>query len=253
MQRIRPKTYFETQEEAPSHGKQTTSWLGAGALEINRLDLNLLPWWIPWEDSDDPRRYRLSPPEPPPRPASLSPFSLSLSATQASPKDSAAASFASGLSCAPAAQTRRSKPRQAAAAGNPPNPPPPSGYVGDSSAAEKQPGLPSDALGRLLYARGGVAAGCPDPRPGGKAAARGVRNTASSRLSPMRMRICFLPKRREKSEEMVRPMAAGALRRKERAGWRWPRRRGGRQEQATRTPVPPARFLFFAAFLSGWR
>lgn len=30
------------------------------------------------------------------------------------------------------------------------------------------------------------------------------------RLSPMRMRICFLPKRREKSEEMVRPMAAPA-------------------------------------------
>lgn len=28
--------------------------------------------------------------------------------------------------------------------------------------------------------------------------------------SPMRMRICFLPKRREKSEEMVRPMAAPA-------------------------------------------
>lgn len=26
----------------------------------------------------------------------------------------------------------------------------------------------------------------------------------------MRMRICFLPKRREKSEEMVRPMAAPA-------------------------------------------
>lgn len=28
--------------------------------------------------------------------------------------------------------------------------------------------------------------------------------------SPIRMRICFLPKRREKSEEMVRPMAASA-------------------------------------------
>lgn len=29
--------------------------------------------------------------------------------------------------------------------------------------------------------------------------------------SPIKMRICFLPKRREKSEEMVRPIAVVAL------------------------------------------
>lgn len=45
------------------------------------------------------------------------------------------------------------------------------------------------------------------------AAAATLRGAAAARRArplPMRMRICFLPKRREKSEEMVRPMAAPA-------------------------------------------
>lgn len=163
-------------------------------------------------------------------------------------------SFASGLSCAlpprrgvrnPAKQQQQTHP----------NPPPPSGYVG---------GLE----------RGGEAARSPERRagppaiypgwgrrrlPGRKGWYRRVRDRASSRLSPMRMRICFLPKRREKSEEMVRPMAApgwgaaaqgasGMALAASKEGW------GGKgRRQATRTPVPPARFLSFAAFLSGGR
>lgn len=38
-----------------------------------------------------------------------------------------------------------------------------------------------------------------------------ARTQLSAAHSPIRMRICFLPKRREKREEMVRPMAVAAL------------------------------------------
>lgn len=68
----------------------------------------------------------------------------------------------------------------------------------------------------------------------------------------MRMRICFLPKRREKSEEMVRPMAAPArgwaaaqaargARRGGREGGRKGEREGGgaRPGDCLRSRIPP--------------
>lgn len=58
---------------------------------------------------------------------------------------------------------------------------------------------------RRKEAKPGPAAAPRPPTP------RRARTPLSVAHSPIKMRICFLPKRREKREEMVRPMAVAAL------------------------------------------
>lgn len=92
---------------------------------------------------------------------------------------------------------------------------------------------PRDEANPLPWVRGPLPPASPPPPPAGRVregaggpgggrdprrAAATLRGSAGGRAAaalrcrplPMRMRICFLPKRREKSEEMVRPMAAPA-------------------------------------------
>lgn len=90
-------------------------------------------------------------------------------------------------------------------------------------AALPMPPLPARGTGTARYPRPAARDGAMPPP--GPAASPPPAGGAPQWPSPIRMRICFLPKRREKSEEMVRPMAAPAAL----GGGRGALREGGRE------------------------
>lgn len=127
--------------------------------------------------------------------------------------------------------------RPEAGTARPPPPPPGSPLPGRGGSAVPRKGPPPPAPSppspppALLAAPEGRAEEppplrSPPPVGPGRSAARQAGRAAQGPAAagpgaqplPMRMRICFLPKRREKSEEMVRPMAAAEEEGRERRG-----------------------------------